>query len=75
MGGCIISVCIYSTNASLTKRWTGRICTEVCIVLSICFVKLVGTITDSFVKFVLLKGQAKYVLRYVLCCPSVSLNS
>ena len=42
--------------------------------LSICFVKLVGTITDSFVKFVLLKGQAKYVLRYVLCCPSVSLN-
>ena len=20
-------------------------------------------------------GQAKYVLRYVLCCPSVSLNS
>ena len=34
--------------------------------LSICFVKLVGTITDSFVKFVLLKGQAKYVLRYVI---------
>ena len=85
MGRCIISVCIYSTNASLTKRWTGKICTEVCIVLSICFVKLVGTITDSvvklvstvtdiFVKFVLLKGQAKYILRYALYRPSVSLN-
>ena len=74
MEGCIISICIYSTNASLTKRWTGKICTEVCIVLSICFVKLVGTITDSFVKFVLLKGQAKYILRYALYCPSVSLN-
>ena len=74
MGGCIISVCIYSTNASLTKRWTGKICTEVCIVLSICFVKLVSTVTDIFVKFVLLKGQAKYILRYALYCPSVSLN-
>ena len=75
MEGCIISICIYSTNASLTKRWTGRICTEVCIVLSICFVKLVSTVKDSFVEFVLLNGQAEYAFRYVLCCPSVSLNS
>ena len=53
MEGCIISICIYSTNASLTKRWTGKICTEVCIVLSICFVKLVGTISDIFVSIML----------------------
>ncbi len=56
MGRCIISICIYSTNASLTKRWTGRICTYVCIVLSICFVKLVGTIMDNSICFVKLVG-------------------